>query len=77
MVEFPLIMEVRLKVRVSSGDSLNKNIPRKKKFDCLKQVRLKRISHQDMFRTMLSMLSEQSKQCYNCHMQNTISRIYL
>ena len=30
MVEFPLIMEVRMKVRVFSGDSLNKNIQRKK-----------------------------------------------
>ena len=30
MVESPLIMEVRMKVGVSSGESLNKNIPRKK-----------------------------------------------
>ena len=30
MVEFYLIMKVRMKGRVFSGDSLNKNIPRKK-----------------------------------------------
>ena len=30
MVEFPLIMEGRMKVRVFSGGSLNKNILRKK-----------------------------------------------
>ena len=50
----PLIMEVRMKVRVFLGDNLNKKIPRKKKFGCLtkrastlrcseKQVLLKRI----------------------------------
>ena len=30
-MEFPLIIEVRMKVRNFSGDSLEKNIPRKKK----------------------------------------------
>ena len=30
MMEFPLIMEVRMKVYVFFGDSLNKDIPRKK-----------------------------------------------
>ena len=30
MMEFYLIMKVRMKGRVFSGDSLNKNIPRKK-----------------------------------------------
>ena len=29
MMEFPLIMEVRMKVRVFLGDSLIENIPRK------------------------------------------------
>ena len=48
MVEFRLIMKVRMKVRVFSSDSLNKNIP-KKKFNCLKKVLLKCISHQEVF----------------------------
>ena len=30
MAEFPLIMEVRMEIRAFSGDSLNKNIQRKK-----------------------------------------------
>ena len=48
MVEFRLIMKVRMKVRVFSSDSLNKNIP-KKKLSCLKKVLLKCISHQAVF----------------------------
>ena len=48
-MEFPLIIEVRMKVRNFSGDSLEKNIPRKKKLGYVKQVLLKRISHQEMF----------------------------
>ena len=53
-MEFPLFMEVRMKVCDFLGDSLNKNIPRKKQLGCLmkrastlrcseKQVLLKRI----------------------------------
>ena len=49
VVGFSLIMEVRMKVWVFSGNSLNKSIPRKKKLSCSKQVLLKRISHQEMF----------------------------
>ena len=30
MMEFPLTMEKRMKVSIYFGDSLNKNIPRKK-----------------------------------------------
>ena len=49
MVEFFLIMDVRMKLWVFSDNSLNKSIPRKKKLGCSKQVLLKRISHQEMF----------------------------
>ena len=38
MIEFPLIMEVRMKVRVFLGDSLNKNIPSKKTARLLKRA---------------------------------------
>ena len=37
----PLIMEVRMRVRDFSDDSLNKNIPRKKKLSCIKQKRIR------------------------------------
>ena len=55
MMEFPLIIEVKMKVLVSLGDFLNKNLPRKREYHtCLikkastlrcseKQVLLQRI----------------------------------
>ena len=55
MMEFPLIIEVKMKVLVSLGDFLNKNLPRKREYhSCLikkastlrcseKQVLLQRI----------------------------------
>ena len=49
-MEFPIIVEVRMKERVSLGDFLNKNIPRKKQKGCLmKKASTLRYSEEQVF----------------------------